>query len=88
MQAAASTTHMSDLQRQNAVLKKAVAIQHSRITKNSAEKEAQVAELQGLLQASQQRIGALEAANYALSVHLKHATDSSRSLGQPPPDVF
>eukprot|EP00892_Ulva_mutabilis_P010857 jgi/Ulvmu1/8143/UM040_0040.1 len=87
-QAEAHATHMSDVRQQNAVLKKAVAIQHTRMTKHTAEKEAQLGELQALLQASQNRIAALEASNYALSLHLKHATDGSRSLGRPPPDVF
>lgn len=88
VQAEAHSTHMSDLRQQNAVLKKAVAIQHTRMTKHSAEKEAQLAELQGSLQASQQRIAALEASNYALSLHLRHATDGAPTLGRTPPDVF
>lgn len=88
MQAEAHATHMSDLRQQNAVLKKAVAIQHTRMTRHTAEKEAQLAELQSLLQSSQNRVTALEASNYALSLHLKHATEGGPTLGRPPPDVF
>ena len=78
---------MHELSQQNALLKKAVAIQHTRAQKMAAEKDAQLQQAQQLLAQAQHEKGQLEAANYALNVHLKQATASAYAP-QRPPDVF
>jgi hypothetical protein len=88
LQAEVSNTQLQDLQNQNAVLKKAVAIQHARLGKHAGEKESQIQEMQGMLAQCQSRIQALEAANYALSLHLKQATSNADVFNDRPPDVF
>ena len=79
---------MAELAQQNSVLKKAVAIQHQRLVKTNAEKDSQVAGLRSALSQCQERNASLEAANYALNVHLKQATAGQSLLGGRPPDVF
>ena len=78
---------MTELTHQNALLKKAVAIQHQRANKCAAEHSAQLAQAKKLVEEHESRNSALEAANYALNVHLKQATAQRCATGGPP-DVF
>ena len=87
LQAEATNTQLQDLQNQNSVLKKAVAIQHARLGKNAGEKEAQIQQLQSVLSEYESRIHSLEASNYALSLHLKQATSGVGGFGDTPPDI-
>ena len=79
-----------DLSRENALLKRAVAIQNSRLQELMG-REAEVNELRATVEAAKGRVHALEVQNYALQVHLKQATDAgsaAMSPGRPNPDVF
>jgi hypothetical protein len=77
-----------ELAHQNSVLKKAVTIQHQRLLKSNAEKDSQLQSLRNVLAQLQDRSQALEAENYALTVHLKQATAGQSVFGGRPPDVF
>jgi len=72
--------HVDCLQKENALLKRAVGIQNSKIHELT-EKCKGVEELAGKLQEVKARCQALEMHNYSLQVHLKQATSSS--LGGP-----
>jgi division protein CdvB (Snf7/Vps24/ESCRT-III family) len=87
MQAEATNTQLQDLQNQNSLLKKAVAIQHARLGKHAGEKETQIQQMQDMLSQYQSRIHSLESSNYALSLHLKQATSNGDVFGDRPPDV-
>jgi chromosome segregation ATPase len=88
LQAEATNTQLQDLQNQNSVLKKAVAIQHARLAKHTGEKDSQIQHMQEMLSQCQNRIHSLEASNYALNLHLKQATSNVDGFMDRPPDVF
>ena len=87
LQAEKHTARVSELSHQNVLLKKAVTIQHQRATKFAAEHDAQLAQARKMVEDCQSRNNSLEAANYALNVHLKQATAQRCATGGPP-DVF
>ncbi|EAZ21997.1 hypothetical protein OsJ_05653 [Oryza sativa Japonica Group] len=73
--------------RENAVLKRAVAIQHER-QKEFDERTQEVHSLKQLVLQYQEQIKTLEINNYALRVHLKQAQQNNSMPGRFPPDVF
>jgi hypothetical protein len=82
----------AELNRENALLKRAVAIQNARLQELGG-KDTESTELQAALQAAKERIHALEVHNYSLQVHLKRATEAqgpASMLMTPPknPDVY
>ncbi len=75
--------------RENAILKRAVAIQNAKL-QEAAAKDAELEGLRALLGQAQERLRQVELSNYSLALHLHKATD-----GRPPaspanrrPDVF
>jgi microcompartment protein CcmL/EutN len=73
--------------RENAILKRAVAIQHER----QKEQEEQIQEVQHLRQMAsqyQEQVRTLEVNNYALMMHLRQAQQGSTIPGRFHPDVF
>jgi len=78
---------MAQLAKENALLKRAVAIQHARMTA-AAEKETQLGQLQAMLGQYQERVRALEMSNYSLSLHLKQATGGHSAAMDGAPDIF
>jgi hypothetical protein len=88
IQAEKVTVKTAELQHVNSVLKRAVAMQHSRMTKMSAEHSAALHEAKAQLDACQARCQSLEAANYALNLHLKQAVSAQANVDGRPPDVF
>lgn len=84
-----SDQQLGDLSRENSLLKRAVAIQNSRLQELMG-REAEVNELRATVEAAKSRVHALEVQNYTLQLHLKRATDSYDALspGRPNPDVF
>ena len=72
---------------QNAVLKRAVAIQHER-QKEFDERSHEVQGLKQLVLQYQEQLRTLEINNYALQMHLKQAQQSSSMPGRYNPDVF
>ncbi|KXZ46549.1 hypothetical protein GPECTOR_42g756 [Gonium pectorale] len=75
------------LAEENAVLKKAVQIQHRQLQERAGQ-EAEVAQLKGLLAQYQEQIRTLQVSNYSLSLHLQKATNSGVISGPHNPDVF
>ncbi|XP_062157477.1 uncharacterized protein LOC133865028 [Alnus glutinosa] len=75
------------LMRENAILKRAVAIQHER-QKEYDDKSRELQHLKELVSQYQEQLRTLEVNNYALSMHLKHAQQSSSIPGRFHPDVF
>lgn len=73
--------------RENAILKRAVAIQHTRM-KEAADKDQQHQQLRQMLSQYEERCRTLEAANYSLNLHLKAATSAQHVMGGRPPDVY
>jgi hypothetical protein len=88
VQAEKVTVKTAELQHVNSVLKRAVAMQHSRMTKMSAEHSAALHEAKAQLDTCQARCQSLEAANYALNLHLKQAVSGQANVDGRPPDVF
>ena len=82
----AAASQVAELLRDNAILKKAVQIQNSRM-QEVAEKETQLSALQQLLAQHQEKIRALELSNYSLTLHLRQA-ESSPMPQHRNPDVF
>ena len=76
---------VAELARDNAVLKRAVTIQSQRMAEVQ-QKDAEIAELKRMVEASREEVRALEMTNYSLSVHLRQAF--SPAPDQRPPDVF
>ena len=89
--AASSTarTQLAELQHNNGILKRAVAIQNNRIQDLLA-KESDSQQLKQALAQLQEKCHGLEMNNYSLAMHLKQATDSSShsQQGQRHPDVY
>ncbi|CAH1425645.1 unnamed protein product [Lactuca virosa] len=75
------------LLRDNAILKRAVAIQHER-QKEYDERSQEVQQLKQLLSQYQQQIRTLEVNNYALTMHLRQAQESNSIPGRFHPDIF
>jgi len=73
--------------RENAVLKRAVAIQHER-QKEFDERSHEVQSLKQLVLQYQEQVRTLEMNNYALTMHLKQAQQNSSIPGRFNPDVF
>lgn len=73
--------------RENAVLKRGVAIQHER-QKEFDVRTQEVDSLKQLVLQYQEQIKTLEINNYALRVHLKQAQQGNSMHGRFPPDVF
>lgn len=67
-----------ELVKENMILKRAVAIQNSRLHE-LAGKDGQVKELELALRAANEKIHALEVQNYGLQVHLRRATEQCTS---------
>ncbi|KAL6603770.1 hypothetical protein ACP70R_044131 [Stipagrostis hirtigluma subsp. patula] len=73
--------------RENAVLKRAVAIQHER-QKEFDDRTQEVENLKQLVLQYQEQVRTLEINNYALTMHLKQAQQNSSIPGRYNPDVF
>lgn len=81
-------TQLAELQHNNGILKRAVAIQNNRI-QDLTSKEAESQQLKQVLAQLQEKCHGLELNNYSLAMHLRHATDSAQvQQGQRRPDVF
>ncbi|KAM3289915.1 hypothetical protein P3S67_018204 [Capsicum chacoense] len=74
------------LLRDNAILKRAVAIQHER-QKESDERNQEVLQLKQLIAQGKEQLRTLEVNNYALKMHLRQAQQSNSFPGFNP-DVF
>ncbi|KAJ0677551.1 hypothetical protein HanOQP8_Chr12g0437951 [Helianthus annuus] len=75
------------LLRENAILKRAVAIQHER-QKEYDERTVEVQQLKQLLSQYQEQLRTLEVNNYALTMHLKQAQGNNSIPGRFHPDIF
>lgn len=76
------------LQRDNAILKRAVTIQNSRL-QELAGREAELTSVKALVKQYHERIQSLELTNYSLAQHLRQATDGrSMDAGRRDPHVF
>ncbi|KAG8058307.1 hypothetical protein GUJ93_ZPchr0002g25016 [Zizania palustris] len=73
--------------RENAILKRGVAIQHER-QKEFDERTQEVHNLKQMVLQYQEQLKTLEINNYALRVHLKQAQQNNSMPGRFPPDVF
>jgi len=81
-------TEFDKLKRDNAILSKAVAVQHSRLQELSG-KEQELQRMREMLAHYQDRLRTLELSNYSLTVHLQQATGPPFGPGNGgPPDVF
>ncbi|KAK4410620.1 hypothetical protein Sango_0135000 [Sesamum angolense] len=75
------------LLRDNAILKRAVAIQHER-QKEYDERNQEVLQLKQLVAQYQEQLRTLEVNNYALTLHLRQAQQGNSIPGRFNPDVF
>lgn len=75
------------LLRDNAILKRAVAIQHER-QKEYDESNQEVLQLKQLVAQYQEQLRTLEVNNYALTLHLRQAQQGNSIPGRFNPDVF
>lgn len=75
------------LQRENSILKTAVAIQHQR-QKDLDEKNQELPQLKQLVSQYQEQLSKLEVANYALAMHLRQAQQGYSIPGRFHPDIF
>ncbi|XP_076889422.1 uncharacterized protein LOC143540170 [Bidens hawaiensis] len=75
------------LLKENAILKRAVAIQHER-QKEYDERTAEVQQLKQLLSQYQEQSRALEVNNYALTMHLRQAQGNNSIPRRFHPDIF
>ncbi|MCD7449464.1 hypothetical protein HAX54_052426 [Datura stramonium] len=73
--------------RENAILKRAVSIQHER-QKEYDDRNQEVQQLKQLITQYQEQIKTLEVNNYALTMHLRQAQQSNSIPGRFHPDVF
>ncbi|XP_057966776.1 uncharacterized protein LOC131156991 isoform X2 [Malania oleifera] len=78
---------MKALVQENTILKRAVSIQHER-QKEYDERSQELQHLKQLVSQYQDQLRTLEVNNYALSMHLKQAHQSSSIPGRFHPDVF
>ncbi|KAK7264894.1 hypothetical protein RJT34_32507 [Clitoria ternatea] len=72
---------------ENVILKRAICIQHER-QKEYEDRNQELEHLKQLVSQYQEQLRALEVNNYALTVHLKQAEQSSSIPGRFHPDVF
>ncbi|OWM71770.1 uncharacterized protein LOC116195824 [Punica granatum] len=72
---------------ENAILKRAVSIQHER-KKEYDDRSQELENLKQLISQYQEQLRTLEVNNYALTMHLKQAQQSSSIPGRFHPDVF
>ncbi|XP_022749650.1 uncharacterized protein LOC111299032 [Durio zibethinus] len=72
---------------ENTILKRAVAVQHER-QKEYEDKSQELQHLKQLVSQYQEQLRTLEVNNYALTMHLKQAQQSSSIPGRFNPDVF
>lgn len=79
--------HIEALVRENSILKRGVAIQHERLQEYE-NRNREVQQLKQLVSQYQEQLRTLEINNYALSMHLKQAQQSSSIPGRFHPDVF
>lgn len=75
------------LLQENAILKRAVSIQHER-QKEFEERGQELHQLKQLVSQYQEQLRTLEVNNYALAMHLKQAQQSGSLPGRFHPDVF
>lgn len=73
--------------RENNILKRAVSIQHER-QKEFEDKNRELENLRQMISQYQEQMRTLEVNNYALTMHLKQAQQSSTFPGRLNPDVF
>ncbi|KAK4350235.1 hypothetical protein RND71_029548 [Anisodus tanguticus] len=73
--------------RENAILKRAVSIQHER-QKEYDDRNQEVQQLKQLIAQYQEQIKTLEVNNYALTMHLRQAQQSNSIPGRFHPDIF
>lgn len=78
---------MEALIQDNAVLKRAVTIQHER-QKEYDQMNTELQQLKQLVSQYQEQVRTLEVNNYALTMHLKQAQQSNSIPGRYHPDVF
>mmetsp|Transcript_19245 Transcript_19245/g.65442 ORF Transcript_19245/g.65442 Transcript_19245/m.65442 type:complete len:306 (+) Transcript_19245:65-982(+) len=77
------------MERDNAILKRAVAILHQRQGEEAAAKEAEVGRLQQMVREQQEQLQQAHVQNYSLSMHLRQAMEGSQLPGGARgPDVF
>ena len=85
-------TVLEQLARENAMLKKAVTVQHGRAHEATVSHERRVKELQGMCENYQEQLTREQRTNYSLSVHLREAMMQSHSPSMHSirrnPDVF
>ncbi|GFR45741.1 hypothetical protein Agub_g7157 [Astrephomene gubernaculifera] len=75
------------LAEENAVLKKAVQIQHRQLQERAGQ-DGEVAQLKALLAQYQEQVRTLQVNNYSLTLHLQKATNSGFVNSPRNPDVF
>ncbi|KAK7347549.1 hypothetical protein VNO80_22082 [Phaseolus coccineus] len=75
------------LVQENVILKRAICIQHER-QKEYEDRDVELQQLKQLVSQYQEQVRALEVHNYALTMHLKQAEQSSSIPGRFHPDVF
>ncbi|XWS72962.1 hypothetical protein CRYUN_Cryun02cG0084500 [Craigia yunnanensis] len=78
---------LETLIQENTILKRAVAVQHER-QKEYENKSQELQHLKQLASQYQEQLRTLEVNNYALTIHLKQAQQSSSIPGRFNPDVF
>lgn len=78
---------LDSLIRENAILKRAFAIQHEQ-QKDYNEKNEELQQMKQLVAQYQEQVRNLEVNNYALSMHLRQAQQGSSIPGRFHPDVF
>ncbi|GJP55373.1 hypothetical protein CLOM_g14338 [Closterium sp. NIES-68] len=83
----AAQHQMAALVKENAILKRAVAIQHERQREHQA-REEELVQLKQALAHYQEQLRKLEVSNYALSLHLQKAQGTGTIPNRFHPDVF
>ena len=78
---------MEALIQENIILKRAICIQHER-QKEYEDRNQELQHLKQLVSQYQEQLRTLEVNNYALTMHLKQAEQSSSIPGRFHPDVF
>ncbi|EFJ41765.1 hypothetical protein VOLCADRAFT_83946 [Volvox carteri f. nagariensis] len=85
--AATLAARAAKLAEENAVLKKAVQIQHRQLQERAVQ-DGEVAQLKALLAQYQEQVRTLQVSNYSLTLHLQKATSSGMMGQSRNPDVF
>jgi len=76
-----------ELGKENTLLKRAVAIQQSRLQEAGAANRSQASQAEAVITDLQGKVHALEMSNYSLSLHLRQAT-STQQQSSSHPDIF